>query len=30
VGTVRLSTLLRSWNHRYLGWTRDLNGVRVR
>lgn len=29
VGTVRLSTLLRTWGHRYLGWSEDLNGVRV-
>lgn len=29
VGTVSLTRLLRSWNHRYLGWSEDLNGVRV-
>lgn len=29
VGTVRLSRLLSSWNHHYLGWSEDLNGVRV-
>lgn len=29
VGTVRLSRLLRSWNHHYLGWSEDLNGIRV-
>lgn len=29
VGTVSLAKLLRTWNHRYLGWTEDLNGVRV-
>lgn len=29
VGTVRLRTLLRSWGHHYLGWSEDLNGVRV-
>lgn len=29
VGTVKLSRLLRSWNHHYLGWSEDLNGVRV-
>ena len=29
VGTVSLRKLLRSWGHRYLGWSADLNGVRV-
>ena len=29
VGTVKLKTLLRKWHHRYLGWSEDLNGVRV-
>lgn len=29
VGTVKLRTLLRSWHHHYLGWSEDLNGVRV-
>ena len=29
VGTVKLTTLLRKWHHRYLGWSEDLNGVRV-
>ena len=30
VGTVRLTTLLATWKHHYLGWTADLNGVRIR
>lgn len=29
VGTVSLARFLRTWNHRYLGWSEDLNGVRV-
>lgn len=29
VGDVRITTLLRKWHHRYLGWSEDLNGVRV-
>lgn len=29
VGTVSLSRLLSSWGHRYVGWSEDLNGVRV-
>jgi hypothetical protein len=29
VGTVKLTTLLKKWRHRYLGWSEDLNGVRV-
>ncbi len=29
VGTVSLAKFLRTWNHRYLGWSEDLNGVRV-
>lgn len=29
VGDVQLTTLLAKWRHRYLGWSEDLNGVRV-
>jgi hypothetical protein len=29
VATVKLRKLLRSWHHHYLGWSEDLNGVRV-
>lgn len=29
VGTVRLTTLLKKWHHHYLGWSEDLNGVRI-
>ena len=29
VGTVRLEQLLVTFQQRYLGWTEDLNGVRV-
>jgi hypothetical protein len=29
VGTVLLTTLLRTWHHRYIGWSADLDGVRV-
>jgi hypothetical protein len=29
VGSVRLTVLLAKWHHRYLGWSEDLNGVRV-
>jgi hypothetical protein len=29
VGRIRLSTISRRWHLRYLGWTEDLNGVRV-
>ncbi|HEY7858500.1 MAG TPA: hypothetical protein VIC82_08375 [Candidatus Nanopelagicales bacterium] len=29
VGTVLLTTLLATWHHRYVGWSADLDGVRV-
>ena len=29
VGTVLLTTLLATWHHRYMGWSADLDGVRV-
>jgi hypothetical protein len=29
VGRIRLSTIARRWHLRYLGWTEDLNGVRI-
>ena len=29
VGTVLLTTLLTTWHHRYVGWSADLDGVRV-